>query len=79
MRSEKHPQVFEAQTLTNIEPRLSLDLVGHERALTEAEDSESWVWIVLDLIFDFPKLVLMPLLTSTRRWLRKRKVTSPVR
>ena len=79
MRSEKHPQIFEAQTLTNIEPRLSLDLVGHEHALPKAEDSESWVWIVLDLVFDFPKLVLMSLLTSIRCWLRKRKVTSPVR
>jgi hypothetical protein len=79
MRSEKHPQIFEPQTFTNIEPSLSLDLVGHERALTKAEDSESLVWIVLDLVFDFPKLVLMPLLTSVRCWPRKRKITSPVR
>jgi hypothetical protein len=70
---------IEAQALTNIEPRRLLDLVGRERAITKAEDSESWVWIVLDIVFDFPKLVLMSLSTSIRCWLRKRKITSPVR
>jgi hypothetical protein len=79
MRSEKHQQISEAQALRNIESRLSLDFVGYERALTNAEGSESCVWAILDLVIDFPKLVLMSLSTSVRAWLRERKITSPVR
>jgi hypothetical protein len=65
--------------ILNIDSRLSFDFVGHERALTQAEDSESLVWIVLDLVIDFPKLALMSLLTSVRCWLRKKKATLPVK
>ena len=64
MRSQKHPQICEPQALMDIESRLVLDSVGCECALTKTADSESWVWIVLDLIIDSPKLALMSLLTS---------------
>jgi hypothetical protein len=58
MRGKKLQQISEAQSLANIDSRLSLDFVGRERALRQAEDSESWVWIILDLVIDFPKLAL---------------------
>jgi hypothetical protein len=73
MRGKKHQQISEAQSLANIDSLLSFDFVGRERALTQAEDSESLVWIVLDLVIDFPKLALMSLLTSIRCWLRKKR------
>src|SRR5438045_1522463 len=73
MRSKKDQQISEAQSVANIDSRLSLDVVGRERALTQAEDSESLIWIVLDLVIDFPKLALMSLLTSVSCWFRKKR------
>jgi hypothetical protein len=76
MRGKKHQQISEAQSLANIDSRLSLDFVGYERVLTQAEDSESWIWIVLDLVIDLPKFALMSLLTSVLCWLgRKNNIT----
>jgi hypothetical protein len=64
MRSEKHQQISEAQALTNIELCLLFDSVGGDCAIASAEDSESCVWVVLDLVINFPKLALICLLTS---------------
>jgi hypothetical protein len=79
MRREKHQQISKSGSLRDIESCLLLDSVSGECAIASAEDSESWVWVVLDLVIDFPKLALMSLLTSVRYWLRARKTTSPVR
>lgn len=72
MRSEKHYRYLMRRHLTNIELCLLFDSVGGDCAIASAEDSESCVWVILDLVIDFPKLALICLLASVRRWLQNK-------
>jgi hypothetical protein len=71
MRREKHQQISKPESLRDIESRFLLDSVGGECVIAGAEDSESWVWVVLDLVIDFPKLAFMSLLTSIAAGFRR--------
>jgi hypothetical protein len=73
MRREKHQQISKPGSLRDIESCLLLDSVSGEWAIASAEDSESWVWVVLDLVIDFPKLALTSLLTSIAAGLRRER------
>jgi hypothetical protein len=71
MRDEKHQRISEPGSLRDIELCLALDSVGGERAIAKVEDSESWIWVALDLVIDFPKLAFMSLLTSITAGFRR--------
>jgi hypothetical protein len=41
--------------------------------MTKVEIPESWIWPVLDLVIDLPKLAFTSLSVAIRRWLQGKK------
>ena len=57
----------------NLEPQLSLDSFRGQHAISKTDDSEHWLWCVIDLIIDMPKLALISLMRSIRRRISERR------
>ena len=75
MRHKKRQEISRSQAV-NLERRLSLDSFPGQHAFSKANDSERWLWCVIDLILDMPKLALMSLLRSVRRRIGERRARS---
>jgi hypothetical protein len=75
MWHKKSQQISRSQAI-NLEPRLSLDSFDGQHAISKANDSERWLWCVIDLLIDMPKLAFASLIRSVRRRIGERRARS---